>query len=148
MEACPRMGLSELPPTPPHPDPAPSLLPLSGAASREHPTWPWRASCGNCSFSPCYCCFVVRRHLVWGHSIPSGPWDARGLSSSRVEPRLRLPFFFFFLTRVWKGRTLTAALPAGFAEGPHDSSTVRGAEGKGLGLQGMHKVLCGAVMSW
>lgn len=56
--------------------------------------------------------------------------------------------FFFFLTRVWKGRTLTAALPAGFAEGPHDSSTVRGAEGKGLGLQGMHKVLCGAVMSW
>lgn len=80
-----------------------------------------------------------------GHSISSGPWDPCGLSPSRIEPKLR-SLFYQSLERT-QARWLKRA-SAGFVEGLHNTSDLRGAKGKGLGLLGMHKVPGGAAMSW
>lgn len=80
-----------------------------------------------------------------GHSISSGPWVPRGLSPSRVEPRLRSPLLPEFGK---DAGALTPAHPAGFVEGLHGSSNLRGAKGKGFGLQRTRRIPRGAAMSW
>lgn len=126
----------------PRPGPAPCLLPLRVAASRVHLSWPWRPQHGGCTFSLCCCCFVVRRHLGRGTPSPRG----LGTHVDYLLPASSLDCALLF-TRVWKGRRHAPAHPAGFVEGLHNSSNLRGAEGKGFGLQEMHRVLCGTAMS-